>query len=627
MSLSLLDLGLKGLVALEVGTDLSNGKIDKHTSDLGSVLLTDHLEDEVIDNLTNLLGVLSVLLLDGRKDSHGLSEILAGNTTHAGSAAHRGRGHRTSGGLRHRHTLRSGHLAHLLRHSTLGHASGSRLGHTAGHVLLELHHLLLVHLAHSATLHVLLTLVLVVAVVLLTGMSLVRTSSSLATLVHLAILLVVLSVLRLVSMDDLHEGSEDLGKVGQVGELVPLEATSLLSLVLLPIGLILSLLVLELSELLDLVVVDDELLTLEGVVVKVLLGVGSVSGLLEANEGESVAGLTLIETDVLDLTEGLEESLKLILLVVVGEVLDVQVASLLGVLVPDSLTKLLNFTLSSLKSIAHNKVDLLVTVGDLLVVEALNGLLGALRSVFLVDTLGVVIADKGELANVVRLHDEREDVAMGLEHLSDIIIGEGVRNVLNIDVVHELAEVALVVLGLELDDVHLTEILGVEGLGGRLGVLEADEAVASGRVITVERNLERLDGTNLAEDLMQLLMSDILRDGTDEDVLREELLLVGTEELSIERKSTALLAVDLEVSHLLAGSLELLGVLDVDHGGVEGLGDVILDLRSLGVTEDNAGLILEAFGNLDRGDLVLGEIVQVDVLSVHCESEVFFVYF
>jgi hypothetical protein len=217
-------------------------------------------------------------------------------------------------------------------------------------------------------------------------------------------------------------------------------------------------------------------------------------------------------------------------------------------------------------------------------------------------------------------------VAEFLEHLSDIIIGVRVGNVLNIDVVHELAKVALVVLRLKLDDVHLTEILGSEGISGGLGVLEADEAVATGRVVTVEGDLQGLDGTNLAEDLVELLMGHILGDGADEHVLGEELLLVGTEELSVERQSTALLAIDLEVSHLLAGGLELIGILDVDHGRVEGLGNIILDLRSLGVSKDNASLFLEAFGDLDRGDLVLGEIVEVDVLSVHCER-VFFVDF
>lgn len=52
----------------------------------------------------------------------------------------------------------------------------------------------------------------------------------------------------------------------------------------------------------------------------------------------------------------------------------------------------------------------------------------------------------------------------------------------------------------------------------------------------------------------------------DEDVVVQQLVLVATEELLVEWKGAALLALDLEVFHLLAGLVELLGVFDADHG-------------------------------------------------------------
>jgi len=98
----------------------------------------------------------------------------------------------------------------------------------------------------------------------------------------------------------------------------------------------------------------------------------------------------------------------------------------------------------------------------------------------------------------------------------------------------------------------------------------------------------------------------------DEDVVVEQLVLVASEELLVEWKGSALLAFNLEVSHLLASVIELLGVLDADHGRAEWSGKVSLDLR-LGV-KDNAGFLLEDVGNLVAGDVVLGEVIKIDKL-------------
>ena len=112
-----------------------------------------------------------------------------------------------------------------------------------------------------------------------------------------------------------------------------------------------------------------------------------------------------------------------------------------------------------------------------------------------------------------------------------------------------------------------------------------------------------------------------------EDIVGKQFLLVRTKELLVEGKGSAGFTLDVEVSHLLASLFVLVRVLDHDHGGVEGLGDVLLDLGLLRVLESNTGLFLEGLSDLDGSHLLLGEIVQVDELlslSVHCSVFYFF---
>ena len=147
-------------------------------------------------------------------------------------------------------------------------------------------------------------------------------------------------------------------------------------------------------------------------------------------------------------------------------------------------------------------------------------------------------------------------------------------------------------------------------------------------MVRVQRDLERLNWAELLEMFVKIDLVHFLWDGTDEDVVREELLLVGTKELSVEGEGTAWLAFDLEVAHLVTGILELIGILDADHGTVERLGDIIFDLGLLGINEGNAGLVLKDLSEFDGADVLLGKIVEVDVLrGFHGEELVFLCVF
>ena len=97
-------------------------------------------------------------------------------------------------------------------------------------------------------------------------------SSSLLSSTHGSLRVVEVSIHLLVLLHDVQQLLKDLSHVWVAGKVIEVEGTSLLSLILLEIGLIDGVFDLDLSLLLDLVVVDDQGLALESSVVKVGLG-------------------------------------------------------------------------------------------------------------------------------------------------------------------------------------------------------------------------------------------------------------------------------------------------------------------------------------------------------------------
>ena len=176
---------------------------------------------------------------------------------------------------------------------------------------------------------------------------------SLSSLLHLSILVVLLGswilsselLLRLLGLHDLEKLLDDLGQVSLVVQHGERLSLGVLGGVVLPIFLVLDLFKLEVSVFLDLVVVDDELLSFKGLSLEGLLSLRASVRLLEANESEGVTLETVVELDVLNLSVVSEQSLEVVLLPFSGEVLDVKVASLLGVLVSDGFVELLLFSL------------------------------------------------------------------------------------------------------------------------------------------------------------------------------------------------------------------------------------------------------------------------------------------
>lgn len=197
--------------------------------------------------------------------------------------------------------------------------------HTWMHLLLVL--LTMLSSVLTTMLHVLATHSLVVLATHVLSWTSIRASASLS---HVSLSLIHLSIGLLIILDDTEELLEHLSQMRLRCKIVPFKSTCLRGLIFLPIGFVTSFLHLKLSHLLDLIVVDQKDLTLTVVVLHVLLGFSSISWLLVANKGEGIAGiLALVKSDVLNLTEALEQVLQVILGVMIGEVLHIQVASLL----------------------------------------------------------------------------------------------------------------------------------------------------------------------------------------------------------------------------------------------------------------------------------------------------------
>lgn len=195
---------------------------------------------------------------------------------------------------------------------------------------------------------------------------------------------------------------------------------------------------------------------------------------------ESVVSVfTFFELDVLNGSELREDALELLLIPRDWEVLNVEVASLLGGLVSEGLLLLLDFSVRLLHGVSN--VELLSdgSTFKLFSIELVNSFLGAFWSVLLVDTFWIIIADESNLTDLVLHQVEGLDLSELLEHLLDLILRILHWDVLDVDVVDELSESSSV-FWLEFHGNGVV-ILGrlLDGSGGDLLVVEADESIAS----------------------------------------------------------------------------------------------------------------------------------------------------
>ena len=113
--------------------------------------------------------------------------------------------------------------------------------------------------------------------------------------------------------------------------------------------------------------------------------------------------------------------------------------------------------------------------------------------------------------------------------------------------------------------------------------------------------------------LLESVGGELLGDASHEDVVVDDFLGVGAEEIVVEGEGAGGLAWgELEVAHLFAGNLELVLFWDLHDSRVEGSVQIASDLRNTG--EHDSSLVLEDGGELGAGGLGLGQVVEVEVV-------------
>lgn len=559
-------------------------QVNEHTSDLGSKLGALKLSDEIEDSVTDGLLEMGVVSLARRNN-------LGGLLVESGGSGVLGLGHHGCLSL----VTGSGKLNSVLLHVSLSSLVSTSVLHLL-HLVLTLS-----HVVHGASGVVTLGSLVVVTTVVV---SITALEVSVSTLV---LLVLSRSGHLLETTISLHgEGLQELGDLVVEfitrGDVLPVVVLVVKLFELLETKFILSLFILDLSELLEFVMADLELSLVEESVVTVLEGLLGLVGSLEADE--SVGLLCLINgehLDALNFSVFLENTSEVLFGELGLEVLDVEVASLLGVLVLDGLTEELFLSLGGSKG-GLNVEDLTIT--HVSSVKRFNGFESFLGSVLVIVFVFRHVADESEFTVGVVNLGERGNVSEGSEEVLQIFIREVVGVVLDVQVVEHTSDV-LSVLGVPLDSDALLArrrlVHHFAGFGGILRGLVADETVSTRSVVLVHGDLEGLDGVLLgrverAHSVIELSGGHILTMGSgsgdfaDEDVT----VLVGlgevrSEEGVIESETSARLASDVEVSQVVGGLLVHFFILNAHNTGVEWLSGVSADLGL--VLELNTGVL------------------------------------
>jgi len=175
------------------------------------------------------------------------------------------------------------------------------------------------------------------------------------------------------------------------------------------------------------------------------------------------------------------------------EVLDEEVASLLGVLVPDLVSLLLDLSVGLLQGFSHVQGLIL----NHLVVQLIDGFQGGLGTGFVIS--GGTVADKGVSAEIVGTNHQACDGTIMSEQGLQGLLSIAIREVLHVDVVIYLPYVSSVLRSIFGWDVAFAVLVFEDSLDGALGGLEAHESVPIGGVIGLQGDLQGLDITVLLE--------------------------------------------------------------------------------------------------------------------------------
>ena len=185
-----------------------------------------------------------------------------------------------------------------------------------------------------------------------------------------------------------------------VSNIIPLEATSFLGLIFIPIGFIFCSFNLYLSDLFDFIVVDRKHHTFNVMIVEIRFGLSSIIWFLEANESECITIWTSFNTNFFYFTISFEEISYFLLFPRIWEVFDIKITSSFAGFIANSFTKFFLLTIIFLQSMFDNKFQ---TISHITIIKFLDSFFSTFWSVFFVDAFFIIIADKTELTKFVLL--------------------------------------------------------------------------------------------------------------------------------------------------------------------------------------------------------------------------------
>ena len=185
-----------------------------------------------------------------------------------------------------------------------------------------------------------------------------------------------------------------------VSNIIPLEATSFLGLIFIPIGFIFCSFNLYFSDLFDFIVVDRKHHTFNVMIVEIWFGLSSIIWFLEANESECITIWTSFNTNFFYFTISFEEISYFLLFPRIWEVFDIKITSSFAGFIANSFTKFFLLTIIFLQSMFDNKFQ---TISHITIIKFLDSFFSTFWSIFFVDAFFIIIADKTELTKFVLL--------------------------------------------------------------------------------------------------------------------------------------------------------------------------------------------------------------------------------
>jgi len=313
-------------------------------------------------------------------------------------------------------------------------------------------------------------------------------------------------------------------------------------------------------------------------------------GVLKVAETEALADTVVLHDDAaLDLTKVLEEVTEILIGNIISKVTDVKVGLGHRPVHEVNLTTTSAFTLVLL----HSAVDVELEDADAVLLELLlvfaflkranEGVVLPLESLAVHGFLGLngvfvlLKVDETEAAALivggVHHDDGGSDLAELLEHLDEVVSGELLADVLDVDV--GVSIIGIVGTKAPGDEVLANELLtedlelvlvglaGLESLDRVLDLLELDEAIAAAGAVVLGDDLAGGDGTEVGEDILKLDEGDALVKTLDEEVALVALTLRG---VTTRPHDTAGLALELLAVEGIEGLLSVVVRLEVDVG-------------------------------------------------------------